>query len=128
MAAEGVLSQAQVKVLAALHDYQKKTGESPTRKELADIIGCSEPNIHKIIWSLHRAGALKAGEGRARSLLIYWPVAAPELFLASLREILRNSPKADDQDAAKRLSAMFSRWCESNGIATAKKPSRRRQA
>lgn len=110
------LTIPQRKLLIALHNFKKSHGESPTRKELAKACGCVEGNVQKMLWHLHELGFIRVGEARARSVHINYARAAPELFLASLRDWLRDPEKSEPPCSAKRLSSMFAHWRASEGI------------
>ena len=62
------ITQAQRKVLAAVHKRFKRTGLPPTRKEIADDLGQYPNNVQEILERLDRKGYIKLTKGIARGI------------------------------------------------------------
>jgi SOS-response transcriptional repressor LexA len=83
------LTEPQRAALRKLYEA-KLAGQSPTRKELADSLGCSAPNAQKLVVALAGKGFLRLSSGKARHIEIVYAKALPALFLADASDVIED--------------------------------------
>ncbi|AYJ92016.1 hypothetical protein D1220_20315 [Klebsiella pneumoniae] len=73
------LTERQAQVLAFIRQFKRENGSAPTKREIADAIGCASANSVALhLKALERKGALTIRYGRSRGIVINDSASAPD--------------------------------------------------